>query len=238
MKNEKQINKKCEECQQAFVAHRPDKRFCSRKCYRRQYDRHPADTRNSPRDAVCEVCQTPFVKNKRHQVYCSSECYKKAWPVLNREAHNVAQRRKRLKQPELFRQRDTVYHRKHRSKLTTAYPWAYLFKSRKAEAKQKGIPFALDNEWAAPLWARGCSITGLPFQPNAAQGPWPFSPSIDQIKPGLGYTKENARFMLWGANALKGAGSDADMYAIAEAITKVRYRCAEKFVESLLALPA
>jgi hypothetical protein len=137
---------------------------------------------------------------------------------LNRETHNTRQRRKRAEQPELFRQRDVIYAKRHRAKLTDSYPWAYLFKSRKAEAKQKGIPFELDNEWAAPLWVAGCAITGLPFQPNKQKGPWPFSPSIDQIKPGLGYTKENARFLLWGVNALKGAGTDKDMLTIAEAI--------------------
>ena len=211
----------CLECEKLFEPRsnggRPQK-FCCRECFSKNYERHPADTRNTPRDAVCEICKKPFAKNKRHQLYCSNECYKKAWPILNREAHNVAQRRKRLKQPELFRNRGVIYAKRHRAKLTDSYPWAYLFKSRKTEAKQKGIPFELDNEWAAPLWVAGCAITGLPFQSNKQKGPWPFSPSIDQIKPGLGYTKENARFLLWGVNALKGAGTDEDMLTIAEAI--------------------
>jgi hypothetical protein len=210
----------CAECGKSYVPSgvgRPQ-RFCSRLCYRRNYDRHPADDRNTSRNAICEICKKPFVKNKRHQVYCSRGCYEKAWPILNREAHNLAQRRKRLKQPELFRKRDQIYGQRHRTKLTTAYPWAYLFKSRKAEAKQKGLPFELDNEWAAPLWEQGCAITGLTFQANELRGPWPFSPSIDQIKPGLGYTKENSRFLLWGCNALKGAGTDEDMVFIAKAI--------------------
>ena len=211
----------CPECSTLFEPRsnggRPQK-FCCRKCFCKDYERHPADDRYTSRDAICEVCKKQFVKNKRHQVYCSTACYKKAWPVLNREAHNVAQKKKYRKNIALFRKRSIEYARKSREKTVAIYPWAYLLKSRKNEAKLKGLPFELDHEWAAPLWPLGCAITGLPFQTNAKNGPWPFSPSIDQIKPGLGYTKDNARFILWGANALKGAGTDEDMYKIARAI--------------------
>lgn len=107
--------------------------------------------------------------------------------------------------------------RKSRKEL----PWKYMLKSAADRAKQKGVPFFLTEEWAANRWTGHCELTGIQFAaPGVGQGPKMFSPSLDRIVPSIGYTPENCRFVLWGVNALKGTGTDADMMLIAKALTE------------------
>lgn len=222
MKNERTRDKiVCAECCKLFVAKRRigrRPRFCSRKCYEKQYYRHPADTRDTPKNAFCQICEKAFVKTKRHQRYCSIDCYKKAWIVNNREKHNARVRKRRIEKPEWYREHDPVYNSRYRSKILSSRPWHYLLISRKNESKQKGWIFNLTDEWAAARWTGYCEITKIKFRSSGKQGPHPFSPSIDKIDPTKGYTQENSRFILLGCNALKGRGSDQDMLEIAKAI--------------------
>lgn len=211
---------KCPECDTEFEprkAGRPQK-FCSRQCYSKHYYRHPDDTRDRNKNRVCEICSTSFVQKKRHQIYCSRECYVKAWPLLNKEAHNARQRKKRRTNPEWFAQNEAGYSRKHRSKLLSKRPWNYLLQSARFRAKEKGLEYNLTNEWAAARWNHCCEITGIRFRQNGKKGPHPFSPSVDRKDASKGYTQDNTRFILWGCNAIKGVGTDEDMFEIAKAI--------------------
>jgi hypothetical protein len=49
-------------------------------------------------------------------------------------------------------------------------------------------------------------------------------PSIDRINPDGDYSDDNIRVVFYGANALRGRGSDADMYRIAAALIEPRSR--------------
>lgn len=221
------MKKNCLECGRKFSVKRDTGRqpnFCSRKCYQTQYDRHPDDDRNTPKDAICglEDCKTPFVKKKRNQRYCSRACYERAWLTINRDKFNALVRQRRINQPEWYAEREPIYAKRHRAKLLTSRPWAYLMKSRQQEAKNKDLPFDLTHEWACRRWNGSCEITGIVFRVNGKRGPHPFSPSLDRIDPEKGYVQSNCRFILWGCNAIKGVGTDADMYEIAAAITNAR----------------
>jgi len=64
-----------------------------------------------------------------------------------------------------------------------------------------------------------CAVTGLPFYVDDSAGSFgPSRPSLDRIEVGGDYSAENLRIVLLGVNALRGAGSDADMVRIARAI--------------------
>lgn len=169
---------------------------------------------------ICDLpsCKTEFVLKMAGQRYCSRRCYLRAWPELNRKKHNDRQRQKRASNTDWFRKREPEYYRRHRAKLLKDKPWAYLFKSRKSEARLKGIEFTLTHEWAAERWTGCCELTGLTFEKNELSGPWPMSPSIDRIDQRRGYTPDNSRFILWGINALRGPGNDDTMIKIARAL--------------------
>ena len=173
-------------------------------------------------EAACDVCGSPYVKKKRNQRYCSRPCYVKAWPINNRAKAAEKSRLRRLANPQWYESREPGYYRTYRSKLTSKKPWKYLFNSRRADARKKGLLFELDDNWAEARWTGRCEVTNIVFRQNGQKGPHPFSPSIDRIEPKLGYTKDNCRFVLWGCNAIKGTGTDSDMYEIALAISSVR----------------
>lgn len=136
----------------------------------------------------------------------------------------MRQQQRRLSQPEWYKEREPGYGQKHRAKLLSSRPWAYLLKSRQADAAKRGIAFELTDEWARARWTGRCEITSIAFRINGKRGPSPFSPSIDRIDANKGYAQDNARFVLWGCNALKGVGSDIDMLEIAEAIVRIFHK--------------
>jgi hypothetical protein len=67
-----------------------------------------------------------------------------------------------------------------------------------------------------------CALTGLEFYSDAGGSYGPTRPSIDRIVPKGDYSDENTRVVLFGINGLRGEGSDADMYRIAEALCRRR----------------
>jgi hypothetical protein len=168
--------------------------------------------------ANCLVCNTQFVSYRGFQKFCSKECREKAWATTFRKRAAEKSRERRKANPEWYRAREPGYYKTYRAKLTSIRPWKYLLQSRRYDARNKNLPFDLTNEWAAARWTGKCEITGIAFGLNGKRGPFPFSPSVDRIDPTKGYTQDNCRFVLWGCNAIKGVGTDADMYKIACAI--------------------
>jgi hypothetical protein len=93
--------------------------------------------------------------------------------------------------------------------------------SAKLRALKVDIPFDLDREWVSErLLAGVCEATGLPFEFKLAEGQTrnPFAPSIDQIVPSKGYTKDNCRLVAMIYNYAKNNFSDADVLKMATAL--------------------
>jgi hypothetical protein len=65
-----------------------------------------------------------------------------------------------------------------------------------------------------------CALSGLPFYSLDGGSFGPTRPSIDRIDPDGDYSNENTRVILLGVNGLRGRGSDALMYEIAEALVR------------------
>lgn len=167
---------------------------------------------------TCAVCQAIFVKKKCTQLYCSRACYGISWSRRNPEKHRARSRQRRQDHPEWYREREPKYYRTYRAKMLSSRPWRYLLQSARLRAKEKQWAYELDDTWARRRWTGKCEITSIPFEQNGSRGPWPLSPTIDRINSKKGYTKRNSRFVLWGCNAIKGSGTDADMLKIAKAI--------------------
>lgn len=208
------------------------KLFCTRTCFLKNYKKR-AFSKPVLQEAPCDRCGKIFHRNKRHQRYCSEVCYAGAWAANNPEKNAERTRKRRASKPEWYAANEPKYYRTYRSKSLSKRPWKYLLNSRRSEAKKRNLAFDLTDEWAAARWTGCCEITGISFRPNGTKGPHPFSPSLDKIDPKLGYIKNNCRFILWGCNAIKGVGTDEDMFEIAKAITRQN----SPHVEGILALP-
>jgi hypothetical protein len=69
-----------------------------------------------------------------------------------------------------------------------------------------------------------CALTGRLFWSTSVvsgrAGFSPSNPSLDRLRHGGPYSLRNVRVIFTGVNGLRGSGSDADMYAVAEALVK------------------
>ncbi len=83
---------------------------------------------------------------------------------------------------------------KYKADLTKFLLESLRFK--RYQAKKKGIPFDLDEEWVLSQ-PKMCAVTGQLFEiPPSGAGP--LTPSFDQKTAGLGYTKKNTQLIcLW-----------------------------------------
>lgn len=106
-----------------------------------------------------------------------------------------------------------------RMRQRDAQPWAWLVKGAKGRAAKKKVPFLLPADWAEKQWTGFCAVTGLPFDlTKRGSGPAPRSPSIDRIRPEIGYTPGNCRIILLCINWLKHTGTDEEMMEVVAAL--------------------
>jgi hypothetical protein len=87
----------------------------------------------------------------------------------------------------------------------------------KHRAKSRGIPFDLDGRDIQARIDNGqCELTGIAFNLTEARA-WN-APSLDQIKPGQGYTKNNVRVVLYAVNVMANTWGHQRIMEIASAI--------------------
>ena len=88
----------------------------------------------------------------------------------------------------------------------------------------KGIPFALTFEDARKLVEDSggkCALSGIPFERPPKPGcKGPMSPSLDRIKPELGYVNGNVRVILDCLNSAKGSGTDEQLFQVCRAVVE------------------
>jgi hypothetical protein len=119
-----------------------------------------------------------------------------------------------------------AYHRTYRKRRICNDPMQHV-RQRVAQArhraKQQGVPCDLTWEWARENWTGKCALTGIPFvfvfaDADRDQRVSPYSPSLDRIIPGGGYTKDNVRWVIHAVNMFKSDNSDEVMLSIAKAL--------------------
>lgn len=168
----------------------------------------------SKKPPVFLLCKNPncgkqFQRKGPTQKFCCHSCQAKHRRKINPEWYREAYKR----HGDKSRARCMKNYRRTREKT----PWKPLLEMAKARGRKKGTPCDIDNAWASARWTSRCEITGIPFELGRARRGL-FSPSIDQIDAGKGYTKDNARFVLWAINSFKHEGTDEEMMYIARAI--------------------
>lgn len=114
------------------------------------------------------------------------------------------------------------FHRDYYHKTRKINPIKVGLNVKRKRCKEKNILFKLDKNWAVSNYTGKCELTGLTFRLSKIVSPW--TPALDRVNSKKGYTKINTRIVLQGINSLKGTGTDADMYTIAEALLKHRKR--------------
>lgn len=98
----------------------------------------------------------------------------------------------------------------------------WLAAAARVRARKRGIPFDLDfNEIQRRIDAGKCEVSGLPFDLSARERAWNV-PSLDQINPGAGYTKDNVRVVIFGLNLLMGEWGIERGLEIARAVERRR----------------
>lgn len=185
-------------------------------------------------DRECDVCGKLYSPPHKRSRYCSKPCLwrsknqrrpeqKRLEYAANRRADWAANRDRYNERAKQYRDPDKLRAWRQNSfqKTRLSHPWLSLLYSARSRAKKKGLTFTLTPEWAASMWTGRCAITDIPFVlGQRGTGPKRLSPSIDRIKPHLGYTPNNCRFILHAVNALKQDGTDTEMIEIASAIIK------------------
>ena len=90
-----------------------------------------------------------------------------------------------------------------------------IFYRAKARALKKGIPFTIREEDI--VIPKKCPVFHVPLSMEANS---PYSPSLDQINPGRGYTPDNIVVMSTRANMLKNNATLAEVRMLFEYLSK------------------
>jgi hypothetical protein len=134
---------------------------------------------------------------------------KDRWYRRCRTCHQAAKDADRITLP-----RHTKANKKWRSKNRG---WG-LISGARARAKERGLPFEITfHEIQARVAAGRCEATGIPFGLAAPARAWN-APSLDQIKPGAGYTRENTRVVLYAFNVMANVWGERRIMEVARAL--------------------
>lgn len=237
----------CEECGKGFVPRERRSRCCSPECRRIFYRKtHREDAVRRTREWFaknhekrrawldkqkkppvyigCKQCGKE-IRKLGSRIFCTKTCQYKHRKQTNPQWYVDAYQR--------YKPRANAASMKRYHTARQKSPWQILVEVAKVRARQKNIPFDLTLDWAKERWTGRCELTDIPFVLGVKiRGP--FSPSIDQIKPNCGYTKDNSRFIIWAINSMKGVGSDKDVFDIAQAIVD---RLGSNNASAVLSLP-
>lgn len=109
-------------------------------------------------------------------------------------------------------------YRERRKNDTTALVYHLRYQMRanaKKRAEAAGIPFALAvDDIVIP---EACPILGVPLDKPTGNktGPTDYAPSLDRIRPALGYVPGNVRVISYKANRLRNNGTFIELMQVA-----------------------
>jgi hypothetical protein len=167
------------------------------------------------RDCNAEKGRRFFAENKQHVIDTA-----RARRELKREAVRDYWRAHRSANNEACRAREANW---RSAAFATIEGRASRMVSRaKVFAKRSGVEFDLTKEWVAERLAAGrCEVTGILFDlgpnPNQCRSN-PFQPSLDRIKAGGGYTKDNVRVTVFIFNVARSDFGDEALVTMASAL--------------------
>jgi hypothetical protein len=138
---------------------------------------------------------------------------------MTTEAHRAKRRAYYAKNKARFRRIQRRYEKKHRAKIraarkryAAAHPKLLMLLQAKHRAKKRGLPFNLKQaDFEIPLC---CPVLNIPLRPGVKHS-HDASPSLDRIKPELGYVRGNVAVISQRANTIKGFASALELFAVA-----------------------
>lgn len=156
---------------------------------------------------VCSHCGEEMIyrpqnvkSNLSDNLYCTIQCKNDSTRILG----------------ETSKERNARYAKKSNNTLRG---WARIIRWNVINrVKERGLQFDLPIDWFEERLKQGCALTRLDFVKSDGPGPNPFSPTTDRVDPNGGYTTDNCRLILNAVNALKGSGTDEQMFTIARAL--------------------
>lgn len=95
-----------------------------------------------------------------------------------------------------------------------------MIRGAKLEAKKKNIPFDISaKDLSIP---EVCPVLGIAIKVSENR-PTDNSPSLDKIKPHLGYVKDNVRIISYRANRLKSDATLSEVLKLLEDASRYNY---------------
>lgn len=153
--------------------------------------------------AVCRTCQWALQKAKRARD-----------PEKYRQISNASSKRHYAAHPQKASIKGKTYRLNYRGE--------YLTKSAKSRATRFGLAFDLDpNDIQRRVNLGVCEMTGIPFDLTSLERAWN-APSLDQIVPGAGYTKQNTRVILYSLNLAMNTWGEQVVLTLAKALRERR----------------
>jgi hypothetical protein len=122
---------------------------------------------------------------------------------------------------EKLRRLDPEWQRLRRIKHATDLRWRAreMHRALKKRSKRDGLEFDLTAEWIFEKFRAGtCDICDLPFDFSSTEQAGPYTPSVDRIIAGGGYTRRNCRVVLMCVNAAMMAWGMEAFLPVAKAI--------------------
>lgn len=166
------------------------KKFCSAECYHAD-ERAQKDASIASGQKRCPRCQV--TKALRDFSPCRSNYDGLSGWCRRCRAENESAR---LKSPRVIDRFHTRYETDLRFRAR------HFLRITLKRTRRSGLAFDLDVDWLeSRLKAGRCELTRLPFDLSVrTRKPTAYSPSIDRIEPGGGYTKANCRLVLHAVN--------------------------------------
>jgi hypothetical protein len=147
-----------------------------------------------------------------YKTLAKRKAYAKMWQLKNYKKNKARLMRLYRQNKEKFKNRSQKWRSKnHKQLLKTLrkyrrnnYAYVMLIAAR-ARARNQNVPCTLVlSDISIP---KKCPVLGIKLKPSS-NGRWAnSSPSLDRIKPRLGYTKNNVCVISWRANRLKHNGT-------------------------------
>lgn len=185
-------------------------KFCGLECYR-EFGRAETDRELSRGLYVCPKCKTEKTNEEFYPYRTSTQGRRKSrWC----KACRCQDERRRRASPLIIEARTKKLSTDMRARAHA------LVQGIAKRCRPSAIEFDLDDDWlTAKLEAGVCEISGIRFDMKITKRrAGPYSPSVDRIVPGGGYTKENCRLVLFSINlALKDFGLE-QFIVIAKAV--------------------
>jgi len=93
-------------------------------------------------------------------------------------------------------------------------PWLRTLQNAKSRSKKLEVPFSLTQESVCSLYEESdgiCPVLGVPMRVG---GDLQFVPSLDRIKPELGYVLGNVRLISYRANSLRADATADELFLV------------------------